>query len=111
MIYEATRYTVRPGALQACKEAVRELVEHVREREEGTLLYVVMQEEEDDHRFLHLATFQDRASRERHHASDAMRLFRDLVYPATVDGISTTETTVVDRIPSRRTPRSAAAVR
>lgn len=107
MIYEATRYSVRPGTAQACKEAVRELVEHVREREDGTLLYVVMQEEEDDHRFLHLATFQNRAARDRHHESSAMRLFMDLVYPVTVDGISTTETTVVDRIPTRRTRTAA----
>lgn len=109
MIYEATRYSVRPGTMQACKDAVRELVEYVREHEDGTLLYVVMQEEEDDHRFLHLATFENRAARTLHHESDAMRLFLDLVYPATVDGISVTETTVVDRIPARRAP--AAAVR
>jgi quinol monooxygenase YgiN len=102
MIYEATRYTVRPGTVDACKDAVRELVEHVRENEEGTLLYVVLQEDEDDHRFLHLGTFENRRAREAHRESDAMRFFLNLVYPATVDGISVTETTVVDRIPSRR---------
>jgi quinol monooxygenase YgiN len=102
MIYEATRYTIRPGAIDGCKDAVRELVEHVRDNEEGTALYVVLQEEQDDHRFLHLATFEDRRAREAHRQSDAMRSFLNLVYPATTDGISVTETTVVDRIPARR---------
>ncbi len=102
MIYEATRYTIRPGAVDACKDAVRELVEHVREQEDGTLLYVVLQEEEDDHRFLHLATFTNRRARQAHRESFAMRGFMNLVYPATVDGISVTETTVVDRIPTRK---------
>lgn len=107
MIHETVSYTVAPGAVPACREAAQELVEHVRENEPDVLHYTVLEDAGEEYvHFLHLSSFRTPEARARHHDSEALRLFTDLVYPATRDGIRFTERRVVDRVvPEATRPR------
>lgn len=102
MIYETVRFTVPAGSRDACREATRELVESVRDSmEEQVRSYLVLEgDREDRTTYLHLAVFEDVDARRSFEESEAFRMFHDLVYPATVDGVEFAEQTVVDRIPS-----------
>lgn len=98
MIHESAHYTVPTGTIDACREAIRELVDRVKEQP-GVATYLVLENGDDQlTRFLHLAVFEDRKARREHHESEAMREFTDLVYPATLDGIDYDRERVVDRI-------------
>jgi quinol monooxygenase YgiN len=102
MIHETVHYTVPKSAVPACRQAIRELVEEVKEEEPETVLYTVLEDIDDEHAsFLHLAAFENLAARERHHDSERLRMFVDLVYPATRDGIHFSEQKIVDRLPER----------
>ncbi len=103
MIHETARYTVPSGTVEACRNAIRELVERVRDEQSGVASYLVLESKgEERTRYLHLAVFEDRAARKDHHESGALRDFADLVYPATLDGIRYEDQRVVGRI--RRQP-------
>lgn len=101
MIYETVRYTVPTGSRGACREAARELVDSVRQdMDERVRSYLVLEGGgEERTSYLHLAVFEDVDAKRRYEASEAFRMFHDLVHPATVDGIEFVETKVVDRIP------------
>lgn len=102
MVYETVRFSVPDASRDACREATRELVEAVRETmEEGVQSYLVLEGgKEGRTTYIHLAVFEDVDARRAYEDSEAFRIFHDLVYPATVDGIDVSEQTVVDRIPS-----------
>lgn len=98
MIHESAHYTVPTGTVDACREAIRELVDRVKEQP-GVATYLVLENGGDRRtRFLHLAVFEDREARRAHHESEAVRNFIDLVYPATLNGIEYDRERVVDRI-------------
>lgn len=100
MIHETLSYTVPTSSVPACRQAIRELVEHVRKEQSGTILYTVLEDAEDEETtFLHLAGHESPDARQEHHESEALRLFIDLVYPATKNGIHLSEHKVVDRLP------------
>lgn len=102
MIHETLTYTVPSSAVPACRQAIRELVERVREEEPHTALYTVLEDvRNDEATFLHLAAFENHEARIRHRESEALRMFTDLVYPATADGMHMSEQKVVDRLPDR----------
>ena len=98
MIHESAHYTVPTGTVDACREAIRELVDRVKEQP-GVETYLVLENGGDRRtRFLHLSVFEDREARREHHESEAVREFIDLVYPATLDGIEYDRERVVDRV-------------
>ena len=101
MIYETVRYSVPTGSRDACRDATRELVETVRNSMEERIHSYLVLEHADDQRtaYLHLAVFEDVDAKRAFEESEAFRMFHDMVYPATVDGIDVAEQTVVDRIP------------
>lgn len=98
MIYETAQYTVRPGAVRACKEAVRLLIDQVKSNDTGIVYYLVLQEGCEENRFLHVAAFSDREARERHRKSEAVRQFLNFVYPETIDGVNFAEERVVEHL-------------
>jgi hypothetical protein len=102
MIYETVRFSVPTASRDACREATRELVASVRDQmEEKVRSYLVLEGGDDEQTtYLHLAVFEDVDGRREFEDSEAFRMFHDLIYPATVDGIDFSEQTVVDRIPS-----------
>lgn len=105
MIYETVRFSVPAGSRDACRAATREMVESVRDTMEEKVRSYLVLEGGDDRRttYLHLAVFEDVDSKNSFEESEAFRMFRDLVYPATVDGVEFSEQTVVDRIPPVQT--------
>lgn len=104
MIYETMRYAVHSGTAEGCKAAIHELVEHVQDNEPETLFYLVLQDGRNENQFLHIAAFTDRQAKQRHLNSEALRMYRDLVYPVTVEGMDITDQNLVDRIPTRSVP-------
>lgn len=100
MIYGTVRFTVPTGSRDACREATRELVETIRHRMEERICSYLVLEGGDDQRttYLHLAVFEDVDARREFEESEAFRMFHNLVYPATADGIDFSQQTVVDRI-------------
>lgn len=106
MIHETARYTVPSGTVEACRSAIRELVGRIRAEQPGVSTYLVLESNDDDERarYLHVAVFEDRAARREHHESGALRDFADLVYPATLDGISHDDQRVVDRVQREPVP-------
>lgn len=102
MIYGTVRFSVPVGSRDACREATRELVGAVRDQMEEKIRSYLVLEGGDDERttYLHLAVFEDVDGRREFEESEAFRMFHDLIYPATVDGIEFVEQTVVDRVPS-----------
>lgn len=99
MIHETARYTVPSETVEACRTAIGELVGRIRAEQPGVSTYLVLESNDDERtRYFHVAVFEDRAARREHHESGALREFADLVYPATLDGISHDDQRVVDRV-------------
>lgn len=99
MIYATIRYSVPEVAAEPCKDAVRELVQHVHEHEDSTLRYTVLVDADQGQcHFMHLGAFENRDALEAHQESDAMKMFLDLVYPETARGMDIRTQTVVGRI-------------
>lgn len=106
MIHETTRYTVPSGTVEACRAAIRELTERIRAEQSGISSYVVFEDDGDERtRYLHVAVFEDHEAQHRHHESEALRDFTDLVYPATLDGLTRENQRVVDRVRREPVPR------
>lgn len=89
-ICKTARFAVRPEALEACKQAIRELVLHIKASEPGTRLYLSLQEQADPTRFRHVMIFDDEAAEGRHRSSDAVKKFTGVIYPATLQGVEFT---------------------
>ncbi|MEK9629529.1 MAG: antibiotic biosynthesis monooxygenase [Nitrospinota bacterium] len=86
-IIMTARYQVRPQKIDQCKQAIKNLVEYVKESEEGTLYYVAKQEKLNPYAFLHLMIFKDEVALTLHRSSEAAERFVSVVYPATLDPI------------------------
>lgn len=99
MIYATAQYTVPSSAAEACKDAARNLVQHIKENEPETLHYTVLVNSENGRcRFLHVAIFEGQGAAEAHKDSPEFRSFLNLVYPATEQGIEFRSEYVVDRM-------------
>ena len=80
-------YQVRPHKIDQCKEAVKKLVEYVKENEKGTLYYIATQEILNPYAFLHMMIFQDDVALTMHRSSEAAEIFVNIVYPSAIDPI------------------------
>ncbi len=81
------RYQVRPQSIDQCKQAIKNLVEYVKENEKETLYYIAKQEKLNPYAFLHLMIFQDEVALTMHRSSEAAERFVSVVYPSTLDPI------------------------
>ena len=86
-VYKNTRFDVRPEAVDLCVDAARGLVEHVRQNESGTRLYVSMQDAVHPTRFTHFMIFEDAAAEQAHRASPEAKRFTETITPYVVGGI------------------------
>ncbi len=80
-IHQTAYFVVRDDALEACQKVIQEFVDHVRENEPDTLLYISLQEKENPNHFLHYFIFRDEQARELHSSSDAVNRFTSVLYP------------------------------
>ncbi len=71
-IFRTAKYTIRPEAMEACKEVIRETVAYTKEHEPGTLMYLVLQEAENPANFVHISAYSDEAALERHVTGEPM---------------------------------------
>ncbi len=90
-IYQTARFQVRPEALARCEAAIRDFVDHVRNREPGTLLYISLQDAGNPTNFLHYFIFQDEEAREEHAHSEEVKRFTEALYPQTLAPVEFTE--------------------
>jgi quinol monooxygenase YgiN len=79
------RYQVRPQAIDRCKQAIKNLVEYVKENEKGTLYYIAKQEILNPYAFLHMMIFQDEVALTLHRSSEAAERFVSIIYPSAID--------------------------
>ncbi|MEC8957194.1 MAG: antibiotic biosynthesis monooxygenase [Nitrospinota bacterium] len=78
-------YQVRPQTIDKCKRATENLVEYVKENEEGTLFYIAKQEKLNPYAFLHTMIFKDEVALTLHRSSEAAEKFVSIVYPSAID--------------------------
>lgn len=90
-IYMTARFNVKPEALGICQQAIAEFVDHVTRNEPDTRMYISMQQEEDQTRFLHLFIFESEEAEERHANSEAIKKFTDVLYPNCVEPVEFTQ--------------------
>ena len=81
------QYQVRPQKIDQCKQAIKNLVEYVKENEKGTLFYIAKQEMLNPYAFLHTMIFRDDVALTMHRSSEAAERFVNIVYPSTIDPI------------------------
>ena len=84
-IIMTARYQVRPQAIDRCKQAIKNLVEYVKENEKGTLYYIAKQEILNPYAFLHMMIFQDEVALTLHRSSEAAERFVSIIYPSSID--------------------------
>ena len=84
-IIMTARYQVRPQSIDRCKQAVKNLVEHVKKNEKGTLYYIANQEKLNPYSFLHTMIFKDEVALTMHQSSEAAEKFVNVIYPAAID--------------------------
>lgn len=80
MIHKLASYRVRLSEVSRVKEAISELITHVRKSEWGTLTYEVYQLQ-DEISFLHVMTFEDAQSEKDHQQSAHTRKFAEVLKP------------------------------
>ncbi len=85
------RYQVRPQSVQICKQAIEQLVEHIRKNEPRTKFYIALQENLNPTRFLHTLIFESEAAMALHRNSKAAEQFVKQLYPETLEPIEFTE--------------------
>ncbi len=84
-IIMTARYQVHPQAIDRCKQAIKNLVEYVKESEEGTLYYIAQQEKLNPYAFLHTMIFKDEVALTLHRSSEAAERFVSIIYPSAID--------------------------
>ncbi len=84
-IFMTAHYQVRPHAIDRCKKAIQNLVEHVKENEKETLFYMAQQETLNPYAFLHTMVFKDEVALTMHRSSKAAENFVKILYPETID--------------------------
>ena len=104
-IHMTAEYRVRPGSVERCLAAIRELVEAIARDEPGTRHYVAWQDERDPVHFLHHFVFADEAAEQRHRSGDAVRQFTTVLSPEAVSGVHFTR---YREVASNHTSRSQA---
>lgn len=80
-IYRTATFTVKPEGLAEAKMAIAEFVAAVNKKEQGTRLYLSLQEQEDPSRFLHVMAFEDAAAEKRHQGSEFAEKLRSVLMP------------------------------
>ncbi len=85
-IYQTGAYQVKASAVDKIKRAIEEFVQHVKDNEPGTQMYLAWQEKDDPTRFNHLFIFADAEAHMRHGQSEAVRRFKQIYSPELVGG-------------------------
>ncbi len=85
-IQTIAHYRVRLPGVDRVKQAIVEIVAHVRTNEPGTKLYAAWQQKDDPTRFVHFFIFEDEAAHAAHAGSAAVKQFEVVYRPELVEG-------------------------
>jgi quinol monooxygenase YgiN len=94
-LYMTARYAVKPESVEICQDAIREFVDYITRNEPETRMYVSVQEEGDQTRFLHFFIFENEHAEERHANSEAVKKFASIVYPECLEPVEFTSHSLV----------------
>ena len=78
--YVTIPFQVKEDRVEEAKEAIRELISHVREKEPGTLLYESLQLKKDPTSFIHFMIFADNDSHIQHRGAKYVMGFVKKLY-------------------------------
>jgi quinol monooxygenase YgiN len=80
-ICRIAQFQVREPFIERCEEAVRAFVQHVKQNEPGTLLYVSFQGKRDRTQFVHLMVFENAEALARHGLSQESKQLMEILNP------------------------------
>ena len=86
-IYMTAQYQVHPSKIEKVKESIRPLVEHVKNHEPLTTIYIAQQQILNPSKFMHILRFEDEAALKIHQSSPVSARFVQSVYPKTLNPI------------------------
>jgi quinol monooxygenase YgiN len=86
-ICRIAQFQVRGDSIERCEQAVRSFVQHVRQNEPGTLLYISFQSKHDRSQFVHLMVFEDAEALARHGLSAESKQLMELLNPYLVSHV------------------------
>ena len=80
-IYMTAQYQVHPSQIKKFEVSIRLLVEHVKNHEPLTTIYIAQQQILNPSIFMHILRFDDETARKIHQSSPASARFVQTVYP------------------------------
>ncbi len=81
MIAKTSEFVVKKDKIEIVKEAINKFVRIVHVSEPGTKIYVSLQEEANEFKFLHLMIFESEGAEEKHQKAGYTKEFVDILYP------------------------------
>ena len=90
-IHKTARFQVRAEALEKCKQAIQEFVQHIHDHEPGTQIYISLQQKDGPTQFIHYMVFKDDEAEKKHAESNAVKRFVEVLYPNCVSPVEFTD--------------------
>ena len=81
MIAKTAEFIVKNGKLNVVKEAINQFVRTVHVSEPGTPVYISLQDEKDEFKFLHFMVFESEGAEQKHLAAIYTQKFMELLNP------------------------------
>ncbi|MBS0000237.1 MAG: antibiotic biosynthesis monooxygenase [Cyclobacteriaceae bacterium] len=81
MIARTAEFVVKNGKLNVVKDAIDQFVRTVHVSEPGTPIYISLQDEENEFKFLHFMVFESEGAEQKHHGAVYTQKFVEILYP------------------------------
>jgi len=81
MVAKTAEFIVKKGKLDKVKEAIDQYVRIVHVSEPGTRMYLSLQDEENELRFLHIMVFESEGAEKKHQRAVYTEKFTEILYP------------------------------
>jgi quinol monooxygenase YgiN len=81
MVAKTAEFTVKKGKLKIMKEAIDQFVRTVHVSEPGTRMYISLQDEENEFKFLHIMIFESDGAEKKHQAAVYTEKFNEILQP------------------------------
>jgi quinol monooxygenase YgiN len=81
MVAKTAEFIVKKGKLAKIKNAIDQFVRTVHVSEPGTRIYLSLQDEENEFRFLHIMIFESEGAEKKHQGAEYTKKFTKALYP------------------------------